>query len=318
MGKEQKVYMPLMIGDWLKGTRGMKAVVRGVYINLLLYQWDNGYIPSDMETLSLIDPEVGSVWVTLKSKFEEFEPGKLRNPKNDEVKAFWSKQKSNGLLGGRPPGSSKPRVLSQAQIDWEEMVTFFDNTCVNCGHKFAEDQRPTKDHIVAQLNGGADEIWNFQPLCRQCNSSKQATHSTDYRLKFIAKIPPELRDKWFQVNPKITQNKPKHQTKNNLHNDLDHDIALEDKLKGALDELYLDGQRPKWGHINFDFELNTFMEKVRGSPGHYAGHNTDGIRLAFQKQLREAKHKTSGTPKNNSNIQHIAGLAEARRNAKTR
>lgn len=98
--KEQKVYMPLMIGDWLKGTRGMKAQVRGVYINLLLYQWDNGFIPADMETLSLIDPEVGSVWVAIKNKFEEFEPGKLRNLKNDEVKAFWSKQRKNGEKGG--------------------------------------------------------------------------------------------------------------------------------------------------------------------------------------------------------------------------
>lgn len=99
---DQKVYMPLMIGDWLKGTRGMKAEVRGVYINLLLFQWDNGYIPSDMETLSLIDPEVGKVWVFLKDKFFEFEPGKLKNLKNDEVKDFWKKQASNGSKGGRP------------------------------------------------------------------------------------------------------------------------------------------------------------------------------------------------------------------------
>lgn len=102
MAKEQKVYMPLMIGDWLKGTRGMKAEVRGVYINLLLYQWDNGFIPADMETLSLIDPEVGKVWVFIKDKFIEVAPGQLKNLKNDEVKAFWAKQRKNGKSGGRP------------------------------------------------------------------------------------------------------------------------------------------------------------------------------------------------------------------------
>lgn len=102
MAKEQKVYMPLMIGDWLKGTRGMKAEVRGVYINLLLYQWDNGFIPSDMEELCLIDPELPKVWDKLKSKFVEVEPGKLQNKKNEEVRDFWKKQKKNGGKGGRP------------------------------------------------------------------------------------------------------------------------------------------------------------------------------------------------------------------------
>lgn len=102
MAKEQKVYMPLMIGDWLKGTRGMKAEVRGVYLGLLLYQWDNGFIPSDMEELCLIDPEVPKVWDKIKMKFIEIAPGKLQNKKNLEVKEFWAKQKKNGENGGRP------------------------------------------------------------------------------------------------------------------------------------------------------------------------------------------------------------------------
>lgn len=102
MAKEQKVYMPLMIGDWLKGTRGMKAEVRGVYINLLLFQWDNGFIPSDMDELCLIDPELPKVWDKLKDKFSEAGKGKLKNLKNDEVKAFWAKQRKNGQKGGKP------------------------------------------------------------------------------------------------------------------------------------------------------------------------------------------------------------------------
>lgn len=102
MAKDQKVYMPLMIGDWLKGTLGMKAEVRGVYINLLLYQWDNGFIPSDMEELCLIDPELPKVWDKLKHKFSESEPGKLQNKKAEDVRAFWQKQRKNGGKGGRP------------------------------------------------------------------------------------------------------------------------------------------------------------------------------------------------------------------------
>jgi uncharacterized protein YdaU (DUF1376 family) len=110
---EQKVYMPLMIGDWLKGTRGMKAEIRGVYLSLLLYQWDNGFIPSDMEELCLIDPELPKVWDKIKVKFIEFEPGKLKNKMNEDVKNFWKKQKANGKKGGRPK-SVNPEVNPEA------------------------------------------------------------------------------------------------------------------------------------------------------------------------------------------------------------
>lgn len=64
---------------------------------------------------------------------------------------------------------------------------------------------------------------------------------------------------------------------------------IEALLFAGIGDLYLDGQRPKWQHINFDFEVNTFKEKVRGSPDHYKDHGTEGIRLAFQSQLRNAK-----------------------------
>lgn len=227
MAKDQKVYMPLMIGDWLKGTRGMRAEVRGVYINLLLFQWDNGYIPDNMDELFLIDPEVGKVWDKLKDKFPPAGPGKLQNKKNEEVREFWKKQGKNGSKGGRP-------------------------------------KKENPDHNP--------------------NS-----------------------------NPEAIPN-------NNHHNDLDLDNAIEIKLKESLHEIYIDQQRPKWGHIDFDFELNSFMEKVRGSPGHYRDHDNDGIRLAFQSQLRTAKRKPNGTSKDKS-TEHVVGLMEGfqrRHGAKTR
>lgn len=219
---EQKVYMPLMIGDWLKGTRGMKAEVRGVYINLLLYQWDNGYIPSDMETLSLIDPEVGKVWVFIKDKFQEFEPGKLRNLKNDEVKEFWKKQGKNGKKGGRPK----------------------------------------------------------------------------------------------KENP---NDNPNNIPNDNLHNDIDLDNDLDLKKESVeekllrLDEIYIASTRMKWTNIDFDKELQSFRDKVRGSPEHYADHSD--LRLAFQAQLRNAKpipkhgkHSEITVDERNAFIRKRAGL----------
>lgn len=102
MAKKIDVYMPLIIGDWLKGTRGMKASVKGVYIGLLLYQWDNGFIPDDPDELALIEPEVGSVWVFISDKFPVVAPGRRQNPKCEEVRNFFQKQANNGRKGGRP------------------------------------------------------------------------------------------------------------------------------------------------------------------------------------------------------------------------
>lgn len=201
--------MPLMMGDWIKGTRGMRAEVKGVYIGLLIHQYDNGWIPSSIEELALIEPEVGKVWVSIKDKFEEFEPGRLRNKKCEEVRAFWSKQRNNGKNGGRPK-KEKPKS-----------------------------------------------------------------------------------------NPNNNPN-------TNHHNDLDLDYDIDLKLKESLDEIYLDQQKMKWPHINFDFEYNSFCEKVRGSPAHYQNHDTGGIRLAFQSQLRNAKHKTNGFNKHKESPADLA------------
>lgn len=299
--------MPLMMGDWIKGTRGMRADVKGVYIGLLIHQYDNGWLPAGLDELTLIEPEVGKVWVSLKDKFEEFEPGKLQNRKLEEVRAFWTKQSSNGKLGGRPKGTgTKSKYVKQEVIDWEEMVAFFGNSCLCCGCKFPDDDRPTKDHIVPRISGGTDDISNLQPLCRQCNSSKHATHSTDYRLKHFDSIPEDLREKWFNRNPKITQTKPKHEAKTKLHYDLDHDIDFELRFKEAFDEIYIEDQRMKWRHIGFDFQFSTFCEKVRGSPEHYRNHDSSGLRLALQSQLRNAK-----PPSKNNSKQSSSDLAAA-------
>lgn len=212
-----KPYMPLMMGDWIRGTRGMKAEVKGVYIGLLIHQYDEGFIPSDLETLSLIEPEVGKVWVSIKHKFMEISPGRLQNKKLEEVRAFWNKQGKNGKKGGRPK-KEKPKLNPNS-------------------------------------------------------------------------------------NPKTNPN-------HNLHYDLDIDYDIEERLKGAFDEIYLDQQKIKWPHLNFMFEYRTFCEKVRGSPDHYRKHDSGGLRLAFQSQLRSSKGKNgNGTTKNNGSG-YVNGLME--------
>jgi len=72
---------------------------------------------------------------------------------------------------------------------------------------------------------------------------------------------------------------------------------IEFKLKESFDEIYLEQESMKWQHIDFKFEYLAFCNKVRGSPDHYQNHESSGMRLAFQSQLRNAKKKVNGTYK---------------------
>jgi hypothetical protein len=199
--------MPLMMGDWIRGTQGMRAEVKGVYIGLLVHQYDHGFLPSDFETLCLIEPEVGKVWDKLKCKFEEFEPGKLRNIKLENVRAFWNKQGKNGKKGGRP-----------------------------------KEEKP-------------------------------------------------------ETNP---NNIPKENPNTNLHTDIDLDNeeilkGVNENLKYGISDTYLGDIRSHWKTIDFDFQVQKFFEKVRGSPTKYENYDGAALRLALQSQLRNAKPKTNGT-----------------------
>jgi uncharacterized protein YdaU (DUF1376 family) len=75
------------------------------------------------------------------------------------------------------------------------------------------------------------------------------------------------------------------------------EYEIENRLKGAFDEIYMNAQSGKWPHLDFMFEFRTFCEKVRGSLAHYRSHDTSGLRLAFQSQLRNSKGK-NGITKN--------------------
>jgi hypothetical protein len=75
-----------------------------------------------------------------------------------------------------------------------------------------------------------------------------------------------------------------------MENEIVIEDVIENRIKDAFDEIYLEDQQMKWPHLDFKFQYRTFCEKVRGSPDHYRLHTTNGLRLALQKQLRDAKH----------------------------
>lgn len=133
--------------------------------------------------------------------------------------------------------------------------------------------------IMSKFAKDANGLWFNERLELEINKRK----------KFIQS---RSKNKEGKTKEKIISKSHVPHMENEIEIEIENDIEL--KLKEALDEIYIDKQKPKWCHIDFDFEHQSFIEKVRGSPSHYAMHTTDGIRLAFQSQLRTAKHKTNG------------------------
>lgn len=70
---------------------------------------------------------------------------------------------------GYVPGTIRYEVLKRAKF-----------RCELCGIS-AEDKALEVDHILPRINGGSDEITNFQALCYSCNATKRDRDDTDFR-----------------------------------------------------------------------------------------------------------------------------------------
>lgn len=63
--------------------------------------------------------------------------------------------------------------------EWREVCQRYDHRCVCCGEQFPL-EKLTADHVVPLSRGGNNTIANIQPLCRSCNTRKNA-RTIDYR-----------------------------------------------------------------------------------------------------------------------------------------
>ena len=124
----------------------------------------------------------------------------------------------------------------------------------------------------------------------------------------ISAIRSEVGKKGVEARKGNKFGKPK--IKQNTDNENEYDNEDESELEGvqgenlsgkiealifaSLGDIYLDSIRHQWKHIDFDLEVESFKQKVRGSPEEYA--DRDSLRSALQYQLRNAR-KINGKPK---------------------
>lgn len=120
----------LLHDRWSTGTKGMTPAQKGCYIDLLLFQAEFSFLPAnDPDTLMMIcgvvdRQEWGRIWnqgvKPLKSKFEEFEEGKIANKRlKEDLEKEERQRKSrseNGKKGGRPKANQKAKPKAKQKL----------------------------------------------------------------------------------------------------------------------------------------------------------------------------------------------------------
>lgn len=84
-------------------------------------------------------------------------------------------------IGRRYRAKKKGTGGSVSNIEWKELCSHYGNICLRCGSS----DKLTQDHVVPLSKGGFHTIYNLQPLCRSCNSSKR-DKTIDYRPDVIS------------------------------------------------------------------------------------------------------------------------------------
>jgi uncharacterized protein YdaU (DUF1376 family) len=99
-------YFPLYVQNWMIGTMKMTAEEKGGYLNLLIHQWDKGFIPAENSELEEISGVKSKKLLKILTKFQKTENGTLQNRRLEEVRAEvaakFTRNRSNGAKGGRP------------------------------------------------------------------------------------------------------------------------------------------------------------------------------------------------------------------------
>ena len=148
--------------DWIGGTRHLTLIARACYLELLLYQWANGFIPPDpmlrMALCGLPEETWRTVWSQIQDKFEpvELDTGEtvLANPRMaiDRAEAIRGWEKNSRISTKR-----RQAGLKGASQRWQ--------TDGNC-HDFANGKTMANDGKpgVGSRELGVEEKGESKPI----------------------------------------------------------------------------------------------------------------------------------------------------------
>lgn len=108
----KKPWFPLWAADWLTDTSQMSIEARGIYIQLLCFQWINGHVPLDHVKRARICgcsvEEMDKAWLELLGKFtgtpDDERMGRISNPRLEKVREqqdrFLDQKRAAGIASG--------------------------------------------------------------------------------------------------------------------------------------------------------------------------------------------------------------------------
>ena len=111
--------------DWIGGTKHLSHVARSCYLDLLMFQFQNGAIPERklamMQLCGITDQgQWDSIWDEIKDKFEPIDDARRGNVKMDETreKAIrrWEANRVNGRRPKRKPDGSQTEATAKPSL----------------------------------------------------------------------------------------------------------------------------------------------------------------------------------------------------------
>lgn len=182
------------IGDYAAATAHLSFVEDAAYHRLLrLYYRDERALPSEVAACQRLvgartKDERAAVETVLREFFTLDDDGWHQTRADGEI-AIYHKRATAGAGGaesrwGTPKDAAakkRSQRLSAARAkarhtdeEWQELLDVFGRQCVKCHANQGDLIGGTicKDHVVPIYSGGDDGIWNLQPMCRECNTSK--------------------------------------------------------------------------------------------------------------------------------------------------
>lgn len=174
-----------MLVEMMREQQDYKLNIEGKYaFNALCFQMQcteekaRQFIGDCINEFKLFESDGKTFWSNSLLRRMDKAKEKSKKAKQSAQKKWGSGEDNDKSLRSQRLSEARAKC-SHTKAQWEEMKSFFSDTCVRCEGESNLDG-VVKDHIIPIYQGGSDGINNLQPLCARCNSSK-GPENIDYR-----------------------------------------------------------------------------------------------------------------------------------------